>query len=184
MKIHKKSQLSNLPFKCPLSMCTVRMKKWRDISVHYKTNHGKLHNCSHCNKQYVTPYSLKQHQYKHIGKEKQFECKRCGQTFPFFSQFHIHHIKHSQKLKFECLECCQNYKFKHDMQKHLKEHTAKEYQCGECEYIGTNLNLKAHVKQHKPEFYPECPLCHSTFKHRMSYWQHQQVCKRSGSPEY
>ena len=160
------------------------MKKWKDISFLYKTHHGKLHNCPYCDRQYATPYSLKQHQYKHIGKKKQFECKRCGPTFPFLSQLHRHRIKHSQKLKFECPECSQNYKFKHNMQKHLKEHTAKEYQCRECRYVGTNLNLKARVKQHKLEYYPECPLCHTIFKHHMSYWQHQKVCKRRGSPEF
>ena len=116
--------------------------------------------------------------------EKQFVCKKCGLSFPFLSQLHIHRLNHTRKLRFECTECSQLYKYKHDMQKHLKEHTAKEYQCKFCDYIGTYLNLKAHEKQHNPDYFIKCPLCCKTFKHHMSYWRHQKVCKRSGSPEF
>ena len=118
------------------------------------------------------PYSLKQHLYKHKGMEHQFDCKKFGLSFPFFSQLYIHRLKHTQKLRFECPECSQPYKYKHDMQKHLKEHTAKEYRCKSCHYIGTRLNLKVHEKQHNPDCYTNCPLCCKTFKHCMSYWRH------------
>ena len=66
------------------------------------------------------------------------------------------------------------------MLKHIKEHWAKEIQCNECEYTGTALNLKAHIRQHDPKFKSKCDTCQQTFVHRMSLWRHKKSCKRSG----
>ena len=113
-------------------------------------------------------------------------CGRCEKSFPFLSQLKIHRLSHTRKQKYECEECFTTYKFKHDMQRHKREHNAPIEHCDFCDYKGSNLLLREHIKQHDPKYHKCCHICNRRFKFRMSYWRHQQLCKprRSGSPEY
>ena len=139
-----------------------------------------------CNKRYSTLHSLQQHKYYHMKMLLNFTCTRCNASFPFFSQLKIHRLKHMRKQKFECTECSEPFKYRHDMLKHLREHTAPILKCIYCDYTGTKLRLTAHKKQHDPSTYMRCTLCNKLFVHHMSYWHHRQICKQkhSDSPEY
>ena len=99
-----------LRFKCESKRCTVHTLKCRDINAHFRTTHKRKPKCKKCKKSYDTPYSLKQQLYNHSNQQNHFCCKRCGKTFPFRSQLHIHSTKHTCSPQFECSECSLEYK--------------------------------------------------------------------------
>ena len=170
-------------FRCSKKTCGVRKQSRKEIT-HYVTKHNEPWVCNVCNKKYCTPHSLQQHKYYHMRMSRNFTCTRCNASFPFLSQLKIHRLKHTRKQKYKCTEFSELFKYKHDMLKHLREHTAPILKCMYCDYTGTKLRLSAHEKQHDPSTYMRCILCNDLFVHCMSYWRHQQICKRSGSPEY
>ena len=133
-----------LYFHCPHSSCKFKSNRRKITNKHYWQTHKIISRCSLCKKTYSTPYSLTQHLYLHKRKDNRFLCKRCGRTFPFRSQLLIHKIWHARKYTEECNECSLTFKYRHNMLKHCREHFAKEYQCEDCDYIGTPLKLKSH----------------------------------------
>ena len=173
-----------LYFHCPHSSCKFKSNRKKITNKHYWQTHKIISRCSLCKKTYSTPYSLTQHLYLHKRKDNRFLCKRCGRTFPFRSQLLIHKIWHARKYTEECNECSLTFKYRHDMLKHCRKHFAKEYQCEDCDYIGTPLKLKSHKKQHNSTIVYECILCKVHFKYRMALWHHKQRCRQSNSPEF
>ena len=170
-------------FKCPSKSCNIRCSTRKKISKHYRISHKQLHKCEYCYKSYSTPHSLIQHLYKHKTIKCKYLCK-CGAEFPFISQLNIHKIKHRRKSIYMCTECSIPFKYKHDMMKHRKSHTDKDYNCENCDYVGNSINLKAHQKQHNPTCTIICTLCKEVFKHRMSLWRHKLRCRRNKRPDY
>ena len=164
---------SQLPFKCPVRTCKTREKTRKEISDHYRHSHNKANKCKLCQRKYSAPHSLMQPLYKHDKLKNRYICK-CGATFPFRSQIKIHKLKHTRKLNNPCTECSLPFKHYHDMLKHRRSHTAKEYSCDHCNYTGTKINLKAHQTQHDLHHIIKCKLCKETFKHRMSLWRHKR----------
>ena len=174
----------HLYFHCPYSNCNFKSNRRKITNKHYRQTHKTISRCSLCKKTYSTPYSLTQHLYLHKKRDNRFLCRRCGRTFPFRSQLLIHKIRHSRKYTVECSECSLTFKYRHDMLKHCREHFAKEYQCEDCDYTGTQLKLKSHKKQHDSNMVYICTLCNIQYKYRMALWHHRQRCRRSNSPEY
>ena len=125
-KISPVPRNKNLKFKCSIAKCKTYAKARKEIDQHYKTVHISMNYCKLCTKMYSTPYGLKQHLYMHraIARATGHKCGRCNKVFPFLSQLKIHHPKHARKQKYECDDCFMSYKFKHDMQKHKREHNA------------------------------------------------------------
>ena len=171
-------------FLCGSKNCTMRSNTRKELYLHYKTTHKRVHKCKICSKQYKTPFGLKQHNYKHRQPQQLLACNKCNKTFVFTSHLLIHKNSHSKYGKYECTECYSVFKYKHDMYRHLREHTAETLECNKCDYIGTALNLKEHKRQHYNKFKKICPLCNESFKFRMELWHHKQHCHRSNSPEY
>ena len=66
------------------------------------------------------------------------------------------------------------------MLKHMREHWAKMEHCNKCDYTGSALNLKAHIKQYNPKLKCMCNTCKQTFVHCMSLWRHRKTCKTTG----
>ena len=149
---------TKLPFKCPSKLCNIRCDTRQKISKHYRQYHKQINQCEYCYKSYSTPHSLIQHIYKHRNMKSKFLCK-CGKMFPFMSQLKIHKIKHNRKYTNMCTECSIPFKYRHDMLKHRRSHTAKEYTCENCDYVGSSINLKAHQRQHNPKYIIICTLC-------------------------
>ena len=180
--------IKNLKFRCSISKCKTYAKSRKEIDLHYKTVHASMNYCKLCTKKYSTPYSLKQHLYMHraMARATGHICGRCNKVFPFISQLKIHCLSHARKQKYECDDCFMSYKFKHDMQRHKREHNVRIIQCNNCDYTGSKLLLNEHVKQHNPDYHIHCHNCNNIFKFRMSYWRHQQKCRIqcSGSLEY
>ena len=161
-------------FKCSITKCQTYAKTRKEIDLHYKTTHVLMNYCKLCTKKYSTPYGLKQHLYMHrpTARATGHIGGKCNKIFPFLSQLKIHHQSHARKQKYECDDCFMSYKFKHDMQRHEKEHNAKIMQCDNCDYTGSKLLLKEHFKQHNPNYHICCHKCNNIFKFRMSYWRH------------
>ena len=176
---HKKQS-----FKCKTKNCTTRLNSRKDLYLHYKTIHKRLHKCKSCDKHYKTPYSWNQHNYTHRKPHQLLTCTKCKMTFAFKSQLAIHRNKHTKYGKYECTECFTVFKYKHDMYRHCREHTAEIIACNKCAYIGTPLNLKEHKRQHSKKFNKTYPLCKKSFNFRMALWLHKKHCYHSDSPEF
>ena len=151
----------NMNFRCPAADCHTRTETRKMINLHYKKIHVLTHLCTSCAKKYSTPYRLKQHQYMHYitSRKSVHTCGRCEKSFPFLSQLKIHCLSHTRKQKYECEECFTTYKFKHDMQRHKREHNAPIKHCDFCDYKGSNLLLREHIKQHDPNYHKCCHIC-------------------------
>ena len=61
----KLKKLKKQTFLCRSKNCTSRSNSRKELYLHYKTTHKRVHKCKNCKKQYKTPYGLKQHNYKH-----------------------------------------------------------------------------------------------------------------------
>ena len=151
----------NLNFKCSIAKCKTYAKTRKEIDQHYKTVHVSMNYCRLCTKKYSTPYGLKQHLYMHhaTARAAGHICGRCNKVFPFLSHLKIHHLSHARKQKYECDDCFMSYKFKHDMQRHKREHNARIIQCDNCDYTGSKLLLNEHAKQHNPDYHICCHNC-------------------------
>ena len=171
-------------FKCKTKHCTMRVNSRKDLYQHHKSIHRRLYKCTNCDKKYRTPYSLYQHNYIHQRSSQLFNCTKCGMCFAFKSQLRIHKNSHTKHGKFECMECFTKFKYKHDMYRHLREHTANILACKKCAYTGTQLNLKEHKRQHFKKYNKICPLCKQSFNFRMTFWQHKNHCYQSNSLVY
>ena len=173
-------------FKCPSTQCSVHSNTRKSVHQHYMSCHQQLNICKFCDKIYNTPHSLKQHLYGHLKTSTDYKCMRCRKKFPFYSQLKIHRLSYTKTSKSTCNECYQTYKFRHDMLKHSRQHFAPTVTCTNCDYEGTPLSLKEHVRQHDPSKRITCKICYKSFTFRMSHWRHLKVCKikRSKSPAY
>ena len=147
-----KTKLKKQTFLFKSKNCTSRSNSRKELYLHYKTTHKQVHKCKNCDKYYKTPYSLKQHSYKHRKPQQLLACNKRNKTFAFTSHLMIHRNSHSNYGKYECMECYSVFKYKHDMYRHLREHTVEILECNKCDYSGTALNLKEHRRQHYKKF--------------------------------
>ena len=186
VKPNKNDSVKLFKFKCPLTQCSVRSKSRKTIHKHYMSSHHQQNVCKLCDKKYNTPHSLKQHLYGHLKTTMNHKCLRCMRKFPFYSQLKIHMLSHTKKAKYTCNECYQTYKFRHDMQRHRRQHFAPTVKCANCDYEGTPLSLREHIIQHDTKRRINCKICYKSFTYRMSHWRHLKTCKirRSTSPAY
>ena len=132
-----------ITFQMPSRNLQNKRKTQNNVNDHYRQLHKKVSKCKLCQRKYSTPHHLMQHLYKHKILKNKYVCK-CGATFPFCSQLKIHKLKHTRKLNNSCTKCSLLFKNYHDMLKHLRSHTAKEYLCDHCDYTETKIHLKAH----------------------------------------
>ena len=186
VKPDKNNSVKLFKFKCPFTQCSVHSNTRKTIHKHYMSCHQQLNVCNFCDKVYNTPHSLKQHLYGHLKTTMNHKCLRCRRKFPFYSQLKIHMLSHTKTAKFTCNECYQTYKFRHDMQRHRRQHFAPTVTCVNCDYEGTPLSLKEHNRQHDSRKRITCKICYKSFTYWMSHWRHLKMCKikRSTSPAY
>lgn len=91
-------------------------------------------------------------------------CELCNKTFPFYSLYRNHMIKHSNQTPYECRLCQKRFKSRQAVRYHLSTHqrTNKNYACSICQasYIVHNQYLHHMMNHESPaeNIYP-CNQC-------------------------
>ena len=110
-----------------------------------------------------------------------YQCKVCGQKFPFPSDLATHETFYSEekKFKYSYPNCSKSYKTKAKYNCHYNyRHEQKlakqqEIKCSICDKILSKVKyLKEHQKSHLEDFPFGCNCCGQCFKWRSSHKNH------------
>ena len=74
---HKKQS-----FKCKSKNCTVKSETRKELYLHYKATHKRVHKCKNCDKHYKMPYSSNQHNYTHRQPHQMLTVKNVTGPLP------------------------------------------------------------------------------------------------------
>ncbi|XP_063396369.1 uncharacterized protein LOC134680974 isoform X2 [Mytilus trossulus] len=175
------------------------------------SNHGNLHICSICNKEFKSLKGLQWHLCK-----KTYTCEICNAEFvaDFLLQKHIekqhrnqniflcgickapfdakidreNHAKlvHGKRKKFHCKMCSIDFPNKYSRKKHNRLiHTGQIFFCNLCE---KNLATKSSLERHNAETHSglakknfACEICHKTFLRKSGLVRHMATHKKTKS---
>ena len=84
-------------------------------------NSRSVHQCSVCNKMFVSFKGLQQHAVIHTD-QKPFQCDICNKAFRFKSNLFEHRSVHSGFTPHQCPFCGKTCRLKGNLKKHLKTH--------------------------------------------------------------
>ncbi|CAC5384734.1 KRAB [Mytilus coruscus] len=153
------------------------------------SNHGNLHNCSICNREFsclkdlqwhlckktytceicnaefIADFLLQKHMEKH-NNQKFFLCGIC--KAPFDSK--VERGKHANVVhgkKFQCKKCSKDFPNKYSRKRHMLIHTGQIFFCKLCDY---NFATKHSLERHNAEKHSAlakktfvCEICHESF---------------------
>ena len=163
-------------------ICAAKVESAQALKDHHQQSHGIMY-CSNCNKAFNNQLSLTHHQYEH--KTCQFECKTCGEDFPFESQYKTHLLTHSNRRKHACTysDCDRQFKNIGDRNRHIREHTNEWLQCLDCPDYKTKekRNFESHRLKHSKIDRYWCELCGQGFIYNTQKIRHisKKLCKNT-----
>ena len=160
-------------------MCKTGVNSARELVDHHQTVHGIVY-CPVCNKPFNNPISMARHKYSHT--EKQYHCKKCGESFNFNSELQTHDITHQRWAKHLCtfLACGKIFKNKPDLTRHTETHTSKPMKCLDCNNSTKDKrNFDSHQLKHSKIVKYFCKVCGKGFVFNTQLLRHvaKQSCK-------
>ncbi|XP_037938328.1 zinc finger protein 260-like isoform X2 [Teleopsis dalmanni] len=183
--LHKKKEaeeMSNTPkFLC--AYCPREFKSQKSLNQHEKCHIGQkpdvAYPCLECNKEYNTEYLLEQHR-KQAHKEREFQCKICGNSFKLKNQL-MNHLKLHLEKNIECPHCDKKYARHFDLNVHLRTHTGElPYACHMCDKrFAIKVRLTYHIQKHMGVKHP-CKECGAEFNSKQKLKAHS--FKHTGMP--
>ncbi|XP_058443486.1 zinc finger protein 664-like [Malaya genurostris] len=119
LMLHNKRHLDSdvRPYECEL--CGARFKTKFIFNSHSRVH---SHNCSDCDKQFVTKNELK----KHIDtshKERAFKCRVCDKAFLLKKYQKEHERIHTDDKRYKCQICEKSFTRRYNVNLHAKIHT-------------------------------------------------------------
>ena len=140
-------------FRCMVLPCNQTFRSIRLWNQHHAVIHkSKPLVCDICKKSFTKPSAKKSHNNSHASHR--YSCIKCTKTFAYVSALRQHKLVHSRQ-RFKCFagKCTHSYKYPWDLNRHVKTHLAKEYQCPDCPktFKETRL-LKRHSAKHSTIF--------------------------------
>ena len=162
-------------FKC--SVCSTRASTLKELNTHFIQNHRNV-DCDMCGKSFLTPASVRKHQYSHIEESEQFQCRTCDKHFPFESQLKSHRHMHRRTRYYSCASANCERSFRHpgDLAAHARSH-GKPFNCAHCSYSNTNIrNLRSHMRVHSRDAPFTCKMCGQKFVHSNQLVRHKPKC--------
>ena len=151
---HRKVHISKGNYKCEDCGASFRFKVSLHIHMRRHNNDYKKHECSLCNKYFLSKESLKKHMSDHL-KMTVYQCDECGEEFDQKAEFTSHMLTHSDKdsspnAKPVCKTCFKSFSSNSSLRKHEFIHLdVKPHRCEICNVsFAQKVQLKLHNKRH------------------------------------
>ncbi|XP_041820709.1 zinc finger protein 568-like [Chelmon rostratus] len=162
----------------PQSVCGVcgeHFESVEELKEHLR-NHQKTHDCSYCEKSFLTIAGLNYHTTLHTGN-RPFTCDVCNKTFAHTSSLSVHRWVHVADKPHKCDTCPKAFGLKAQLRAHRKVHTGRDkYHCNVC---GKSLydmrSLTRHKATHSGERRYGCEVCGKRFKLSSTLKAHEKT---------
>ena len=206
---HMKSHSEERPFEC--DGCNKRFKHKKHLKSHQKFNCGKQriypkpencirHQCSQCEKSFVSSSDHKMHERMHDGTNPHY-CTDCDKYFLKRSKLLLHLENHQRKffkdegiepppdgnvdkMNYKCDKCDKVFLDKRNFKMHEMIHLGTNpFHCGECDhYFLKQKHLDNHmVSRHSSETPFPCNQCDKAFKFQLALDKHKKFHEKQAS---
>lgn len=150
IKVCLDSDPSARKFYCEI--CMKSFKENRHLSVHMNTHlpddEKYKNNCSICNKNYSSVFSLRQHiKVVHINQSL-FKCPYCSKEFSRKANLDSHLNIHSIEKRYECEICSLKLKTKANLRVHKKLHSTDPNDLVECKVCNKQFKTSNQLTNH------------------------------------
>eukprot|EP00090_Calanus_glacialis_P038513 TRINITY_DN67181_c0_g1_i1.p1 TRINITY_DN67181_c0_g1~~TRINITY_DN67181_c0_g1_i1.p1 ORF type:complete len:387 (-),score=79.94 TRINITY_DN67181_c0_g1_i1:106-1266(-) len=158
IKTKNKQHQDKIDIYCDL--CEFKTKFPCNLKKHKTTVHDKVKNmCPFCNKEFLY---LKEHIDTVHLKNKLFACKDCDFSTVRLGCMRRHMKTHETRAKQTCPIC---FIKSYNVDKHVKKvhedpvQIKSDFQCPQCPYKGTKVNLNSHVLNVHEVTFTHCTVC-------------------------
>ncbi|VDI02355.1 Hypothetical predicted protein [Mytilus galloprovincialis] len=165
------------------SICNKEFKCLKGLQWHLCK---KTYTCEICNAQFVADFLLQKHIEKH-SNQKIFLCGICKAPFDAKIDRENHaKLVHGKRKKFHCKKCSIDFPNKYSRKKHNRLiHTGQIFFCNLCD---KNLATKSSLERHNAETHSglakknfACEICHKTFLRKSGLVRHMATHKKTKS---
>ncbi|CAH0559042.1 unnamed protein product [Brassicogethes aeneus] len=112
----------------------------------------KNHQCTICNRRFLTPDNLRYHHASHTGI-RPFSCSTCNKSFIRKRELDRHIVTHTGMRPFKCTKCNKSFGRKDKLVRHMRIHDVnREHSCLTCGALFSRKDAliqhsKVHVKE-------------------------------------
>uniref|UniRef100_A0A1Q3F428 C2h2-type zn-finger protein n=1 Tax=Culex tarsalis TaxID=7177 RepID=A0A1Q3F428_CULTA len=176
-ELYRRQQDSDNPFECEI--CFKQFPTAARLEQHKLVPYARVHQCSFCERSFVTALLLAKHVQSHSRKgggpssavrdkagSGEVQCDECGQILKDKYSLKQHRkCRHSQEKVYSCSICHRKFKWKHTLSVHLRVHTnERPFGCSYCERKFAHLTDKnRHELTHSRQFPLRCSVCDKGF---------------------
>lgn len=147
------------------------------INHEMKWHHESKLDCDHCTVKFITPRTLRKHQFDVHSNGEEIQCDLCTRMFYTNSELEEHKSRVHVKQRFACKVpyCGKKFDRQFRLNSHLKDvHGNRKYECITC---GNKFKLKKHLSDHmnthtKPF---TCSLCGERFSLAKTLKKHEET---------
>lgn len=134
---------------------------------------ARNHKCQQCDKNFDSPFRLKQHQVVHTGI-RAYQCPTCTESFGLKRNLKRHQMVHNNIRTYQCPTCPKAFSRADVLKEHQLLHTgSKAHKCSICsKAFALKSNLVQHQSVHSDSRPYECFICKRTFKLKCALEKH------------
>ncbi|XP_015834146.1 gastrula zinc finger protein XlCGF57.1 isoform X27 [Tribolium castaneum] len=174
LKLHSVVHSPEKTYHC--KVCGIYVKTYHQLIYHnrkHRTIDPKT--CPHCNRQFRSASSYKEHLDTHKGL--QFPCTICQKTYKSILILNRHMKTHIDVAQSRCEFCQKFFKTPNSLRKHVKKlHQGERHLCDICgKSLTSAASLRDHTLIHTGEKPFPCPYCEKRFAKKQHLTDHVRV---------